>query len=80
MEGFDAGLAAPRPLWWLLDLGHDAVHVVAAVAVVAEQQLEPIQHGSYGLESLSNAFGSYKFNILKFHGVALCACWTDVVL
>ena len=40
MEGFDAGLAAPRPLWWLLDLGHDAVHVVATVAVVAEQQLE----------------------------------------
>ena len=80
MEGFDAGLAAPRPLWWLLDLGHDAVHVVATVAVVAEQQLEQIQNGSFDLESLSNAFGSYKFNILKFHGVAICACWTDVVL
>jgi len=40
MEGLDARLAAPGSLWRFLDLGHDAVHVVASVAVVAEQQLE----------------------------------------
>ena len=40
VEPFDAELAAPGSLGRLLDGGHEAVHVVAAVAIVAEQQLE----------------------------------------
>ena len=39
MECLNAEFAAPRSFRRLLDLGHDAVHVVAAVAVVAEQKL-----------------------------------------
>jgi len=40
MEGFYAELAAPGPLWRLLDGGLEAVHVVASIAVVAEQKLK----------------------------------------
>ena len=39
MEPLDADLAAPGPLRRLLDGRDEAVHVVAAVAVVAEEQL-----------------------------------------
>ena len=40
VEPLDAQLAGPGALWWLLDGRHEAVHVVAAVAVVAEEELE----------------------------------------
>ena len=43
VECFDAEFAAPRALRRFLDLGHDAVHVVAAVAVVTEQKLKKIK-------------------------------------
>ena len=39
VEPLDAELAAPRPLGRLLDRRDEAVHVIAAVAVVAEEQL-----------------------------------------
>jgi len=39
VEAIDAQLAAPGPLRRFLDGRHEAVHVVAAVAVVAEEQL-----------------------------------------
>jgi hypothetical protein len=42
VEGLDAELAAPRSFRRFLDGRLEAVHVVAAVAVVAEQQLKKL--------------------------------------
>jgi selenocysteine lyase/cysteine desulfurase len=46
MKRFDAKLAAPRPLRRLLDRRLEAVHVIAAVAVVAEQELVVVLGGA----------------------------------
>ncbi len=46
MKRFDAKLAAPRPLRRLLDRRLEAVHVIAAVAVVAEQELVVVLRGA----------------------------------
>ena len=46
MEPLDADLAAPGSLRRLLDGRDEAVHVVAAVAVVAEQQLVVVLRGA----------------------------------
>jgi len=46
VEPLDADLAAPGPLRRLLDGRDEAVHVVAAVAVVAEEQLVVVLAGA----------------------------------
>ena len=57
MEGLNAGFAAPGPLRRFLDLGHDAVHVVAAVAVIAEQQLEHKGINKHGVFFIRGLYG-----------------------
>ena len=40
VEGFYAELAAPGSLWRFLDRWLEAVHMITAIAVVTEEQLE----------------------------------------
>lgn len=46
MEGVQTDIAAPVPFWCLLHGWTEAVHVVASVAVVAEQKLVVILTGA----------------------------------
>ncbi len=58
VECFDAEFAAPRALRRFLDLGHDAVHVVAAIAVVTEQKLKKIKSQNSVILLLSKRISS----------------------
>lgn len=46
MKANDAKIATPGSLWRFLDGGIQAVHVVAPVAVVAEEQLVVVLRGA----------------------------------
>ena len=46
VELFNAQFAAPRALWWRSESRRQAVHVVAAIAIVAEEQLIVVIRGA----------------------------------